>query len=255
MRADGKELLKRVPLLGALVTRIWRRFRAAPETSVPFRGSEPYWERRYASGGTSGPGSYGKLALFKAEIINRFVADHSVQSVIEFGCGDGNQLELAAYPNYLGVDVSETALARCRKRFREDRSKSFELAADYDGSKAELALSLDVIFHLVEDSVFEHYMARLFDAATRFVIIYSSNRDERVSDPAAMHVRHRRFTDWVGVNAAGWELMECIPNRHPDQGDYDRGSFSDFYLYRHATLGCSARMRNAAAPGDRPPAV
>src|ERR1700744_3995435 len=82
----------------------------------PLSGSSSsYWESRYASGGNSGVGSYAQFARFKADVLNTFVAEHKVQSVIEFGCGDGNQLKLAAYPKYLGLDVSETIVAKCRK--------------------------------------------------------------------------------------------------------------------------------------------
>ena len=226
-----KEFIKRVPIVGPLARRIYRRIQGDRRAPASFPGSERYWEQRYVSGGDSGPGSYGKFALFKAEILNGFVAEHQVRSVIEFGCGDGNQLELAAYPAYLGVDVSETAIARCRERFRGDPGKTFQLATDYDGRGAELALSLDVIFHLVEDSVFEQYMEALFQAASRFVIIYSSNRDEPSVDEA-MHVRHRRFTSWIDAHAPGWTLMAHVPNRYPNRGDYRTGSFSDFFIYR-----------------------
>jgi hypothetical protein len=232
MTAAGlKELIKRVPIVGPLARRIYRRLQGDRGAPPPFPGTDRYWERRYVSGGDSGPGSYGKFALFKAEILNGFVAEHEVRSVIEFGCGDGNQLELAVYPVYLGTDVSETAIARCRERFRADPTKTFQLAGDYDGHQAELALSLDVIFHLVEDGVFERYMETLFQAATRFVIIYSSNREES-TDQASMHVRHRRFTTWIDAHAPGWTLMAHVPNRYPEQGDYRTGSFSDFYIYR-----------------------
>jgi SAM-dependent methyltransferase len=240
MAAAGvKELIKRMPIIGPLVRRIYQRLRGDRGSPAPFLGSEPYWEQRYVSGGDSGPGSYGKFALFKAEILNAFVAEHDVQSVIEFGCGDGNQLELAAYPVYLGLDVSETAIARCRERFSADPTKTFELTRDYDGRRAELALSLDVIFHLVEDGVFERYMEALFQAATRFVIIYSSNYDESVNHEST-HVRHRRFTDWIDAHAPGWSPMAHVPNRYPNLGDYRTGSFSDFFIYRRSggpTLG------------------
>jgi hypothetical protein len=63
-----------------------------------FRGSARYWERNYAGGGTSGAGSYDALALGKAVFLNEFVRAHEIGSVIEFGCGDGNQLSLADYP-------------------------------------------------------------------------------------------------------------------------------------------------------------
>ena len=89
-----------------------------------FEGSQEYWERRYAGGGTSGAGSAGRLAAFKAQFLNDFVRAHDVTSVVEFGCGDGNQLALAAYPRYLGLDVSPASLAgvppTLRRRLHEE---------------------------------------------------------------------------------------------------------------------------------------
>ncbi|MDR2602882.1 MAG: class I SAM-dependent methyltransferase [Spirochaetaceae bacterium] len=79
--------------------------------------SADYWEGRYAQGGNSGAGSRDKLAAFKAGIINSFVAERSIKTVMEFGCGDGGQLLLADYPFYTGFDVSDTALEKCRKLF------------------------------------------------------------------------------------------------------------------------------------------
>lgn len=197
----------------------------------PFPGSRRYWDQRYASGGTSGAGSSGKLAEFKAEVLNAFVRDNRVHSVIEHGCGDGNQLRLAAYPSYLGFDVSADAVALCRRLFAGDCSKSFRLASEYRGERADLALSLDVVFHLVEDEVFEAYMKRLFASAERFVVVYSSDTDEW-AEAVAAHVRHRRFTRWVEENAREWTLRARIPNRYPFRSEDPQGSsFADFFVY------------------------
>jgi SAM-dependent methyltransferase len=81
-----------------------------------FPGVAPYWETRYAQGGTSGAGSAGRLAPFKAEVLNAFVEQHGVNTVFELGCGDGTQLTPARYPSYVGVDVSPTAVDLCRRR-------------------------------------------------------------------------------------------------------------------------------------------
>jgi SAM-dependent methyltransferase len=89
------------------------------------RGSRDYWESRYRLGMTSGAGSMGELARFKARVLNDFVREHSVESVIELGCGDGLQLALADYPRYVGVDVSRTAIELCRQRFAGDATKTF----------------------------------------------------------------------------------------------------------------------------------
>lgn len=207
--------------------RAFRTSKRAPS----FTHSQEYWEQRYASGGHSGAGSYKKFAQFKADTLNRFVSEHGIRTVIEFGCGDGNQLLLAQYPQYLGIDVSPTAIGLCRRLFEADNTKTFRLLADYSGESAELALSLDVIYHLVEDAVFADYMHTLFGAAQRYVIVYASNFDDP-EQQAGPHVRHRQFTDWVASHCPHWQLIQHIPNKYPYQGNYRKGSFADFYVFR-----------------------
>jgi len=196
--------------------------------------SSKYWEGRYAAGGNSGVGSYNRLAEFKAEILNDFVKKHSINSVIEFGCGDGNQLSLAQYPRYLGFDVSQTAINICKNKFSDDKTKEFRLLDAFSGEKAELTLSLDVIYHLIEDSIFENYMKILFGTSTKFVIIYASNK---TSSQWIQHVKHRKFTDWVETNKKNWKLLQFIPNKYPtqdDKGNDPSTSFADFYIFEIA---------------------
>ena len=200
-----------------------------------FTGSALYWERNYANGGTSGDGSYGTLAHAKADFLNAFVRAHGVQSVTEFGCGDGNQLSLAMYPRYAGMDVSPAAIDLCKSRFATDLAKSFFL---YDGARfvdraglfdADLALSLDVVYHLVEDSVFETYMSHVFAAGRTYVVVYATNSDMKGTAP---HVRHRHFTPWVEEKFPQWRLMQLI--RGPNSGV----GRADFFVYeRIATNG------------------
>jgi hypothetical protein len=64
---------------------LWKRF----SSKKKFQDSISYWEERYASGGTSGKGSYGELVEFKAKVLNEFVLKKQVKNIIEFGCGDG----------------------------------------------------------------------------------------------------------------------------------------------------------------------
>lgn len=198
---------------------------------VPFSGSAAYWEERYAVGGDSGVGSYGMFAEFKAEVLNEFVATHHLRTVIEFGCGDGNQLGLAEYPEYVGFDVSSKAISKCEEVFGADPHKSFRLMKDYNGEVANLVLSLDVIYHLVEDDIFENYMRVLFGASDRYVIIYSSDSNDSRRPTGPHHVRHRKFTTWVSENLYSWKLMRHLPNRYPYQGDYRQGSFAEFFIY------------------------
>jgi hypothetical protein len=225
-----KNFVKRIPLIGPLARQLYHLVNPPP----PFPGSTRYWETRYEAGDNSGAGSYALFAEFKAEVLNKFVADHSVESVIEFGCGDGNQLSYSQYPSYLGLDVSEVALAMCTRRFGSDTTKAFLPVEAYDGQRADLALSLDVIYHLVEESVFDEYMKALLVAARRYVIVYSSNHDDATGTDG-LHVRHRRFSSWMERHRPEWKLVAHVPNRYPYRGDASTGSFADFFVYSNAS--------------------
>jgi SAM-dependent methyltransferase len=198
--------------------------------------SADYWEARYRTGGTSGPGSAGRLARFKAGVINRFIAENGIRSVIDLGCGDASQLALLELPaDYVGVDVSPAALARAAARFPSRRFVGTEALRSLP--PADLTLSLDVLYHLVEDNVFAATMRTLFAWATRHVVIYASNLD--AAWPAA-HVRHRRFTDHVATAEPDWRLMAHLPNPYPyDPARPDDTSFADFFLYGRPDIACS----------------
>jgi SAM-dependent methyltransferase len=203
--------------------------------------SGEYWEARYRTGGTSGAGSYGRLAQFKADFVNNFVADNMVASVLDLGCGDGNLLSLLNLPAYTGVDISPTILARCADRF-DDRPNYAFLLPDHLNSTApaELSLSIDVIFHLTEDTVYERHMRDLFGHATRFVIVYASNYDNTWLDA---HVRHRRFSDCVANRWPEWQLLAHLPNRFPyDHAQPNVTSFADFFVYACKAEACVIRV-------------
>ena len=189
--------------------------------------SAAYWEGRYAFGGDSGVGSTGEYAEYKAEILNEFVTEHGVESVLEFGCGDGNQISLAEYPEYVGLEVSESAIESCSRRFTDDNTMSFFL---YDPQhfvnngalEADLVLSLEVLFHIVDRERFEKALNDIFEASRRYVIVFSSNHDD--PNPETVHVRHRNFTEYVEKAFPAFELIDTIENEYEER-------VSDFYIY------------------------
>lgn len=194
-----------------------------------YPGSQRYWERRYARGGHSGAGSSGRLAQYKADWLNQFVRTQGVRSVLELGCGDGQQLLLAEYPAYRGFDIAPSALERCQRLFAADPSKQFDHydPAHFDPAavQADLALSLEVIFHLTEDELYQAHLRDLFGSARRWVVIFSA--DEAGESPFP-HFRPRRFSADV---PPGWRLRERVPNPHRDI------SVSDFYLFEKISPG------------------
>lgn len=197
---------------------------------MTFNSSEKYWINRYKDGGNSGHGSYGELSRFKADILNDFVDQNNVNTIIEYGCGDGNQLKLAKYPHYIGFDISPDAITLCKKIFGNDSTKAFYLMNEYDGQNADLTLSLDVIYHLVEDDVFENYMRLLFDSSKKYVVLYSSNVN--ANSFSSPHVKHRKFTRWIEMKLPGWELIKHIPNTYADARKSKERSNADFFIYQ-----------------------
>ena len=193
--------------------------------------SRDYWENRYKKGGNSGAGSYNNLAAFKAKVINNFVTENNINTVLELGSGDCNQLSYANYKKYFGYDVSKTAIDICKKKFNYDKTKTFiYLNENYKiNQKADLSISLDVIYHLVEDNDFNLYMKNLFESSNRYVCIYSNNKEKKASG----HVRCRKFTAWIEKYVSDkWKLIKFIPNEFPpNPNNILYTSSSDFYFY------------------------
>ncbi len=221
-----KNIVRKIPIVNNIALNIYCKIKKIPRLS----NSATYWEERYKYGQNSGLGSYGKLAEFKAEVMNKFIEENDINTVIEFGCGDGNQLQYYKFKNYLGFDVSKTTVKACREKFASDKSKQFYHLSEFKDQKADLVISIDVIFHLLEDEVFDAHMTQLFASSNKYVIIYSSNVND-VSD-VKTHVRQWKFTDWVESNAKNFSLIEKIDNKYPyKEGDLNT-SFADFYIYK-----------------------
>jgi len=200
-----------------------------------------YWESRYRSGRTSGSGSYNRLAKFKSEFVNRFVSEKDVVDVLELGCGDGAQLALMQYPNYVGLDISKTIVEKCKTEFSNDSSKKFfhYNPDDFDCSrhKVDLSLSLDVIYHLSNDEVYRNYLNHLFAVSMRYVIIFSNSQNLYMKgvNEEAHYVRFRKFDEDIEKWFPDWNLIQLEPNFYPFNLSLpDDTSFADFYVYAHA---------------------
>jgi SAM-dependent methyltransferase len=235
MRSDAKQPDETRPATGGL----WGRIRALSpvgKRSRPQTGqfhSAEYWEDRYKTGGNSGLGSYGKLAAFKAEFINHFIRQHQVRRLLDFGCGDGNQAGFIEVENYLGFDISPSAVQRCRDRFQGDPRRRFLLydAASFRAEAAafqpDVAISMDVVFHLIEEAVFVNYMNDLFSATAPRVIIYSTNFDKSYPAP---HQVDRHFTAYLERQKPDWALLQTVVN--PYKGKEVQ---ADFFVYTRKT--------------------
>jgi hypothetical protein len=151
---------------------------------------------------------------------------------VEFGCGDGQQLALAAYPRYIGYDLSPTAVDICRRKFSADATKQFFVLDERRvGAEAELALSLDVVYGLLEDELYENYLLTIFSAATRFVVIYGNGCVRRY-DATHIHIRLRDFNADIAQRESRWILVNAARNPYYSEiGTDPARSWSNFYVY------------------------
>lgn len=223
-----------------------------------FFDTEGYWEKRYSEGGKSGSGSRGRLAQFKADFLSEFVDTLGVKSVIEFGCGDGYVAAMASFPKYLGLDISQSAIDTCNQRFAGDKTKKFDV---YDsesfpekGNKAELTLSLDVIFHLSNDSDYESHLRDLFKSAEKYVIIYSNSTsfDRAGFDSSQNYMKFRNFIkDCKQFDE--WSLVGTLSNLYPfSVRNPSNTSVSDFFIFNKGGQEAAVIQNLIEQPSENP---
>lgn len=191
-----------------------------------FHTSKFHWQRHYERGGDSGPGSYGQSATYKADLVNRIISERQIRSLIELGCGDGNQLASLEVERYIGLDISKIAIQRCFARHGHDATRSF-IWYDPDNFhdplhivSADCAMSLDVIFHLVEDDIFSRYVECLFNCGRRYVIIYALDQEE--TRPFHVSVKLRKYSDFIAKHFNNFRVVLHIPAKE---------EFGDLFLY------------------------
>ena len=194
--------------------------------------SKSYWNNRYKNGGNSGDGSYGYLKDYKLDIINNFIQDKNIDSIIDLGCGDGNQIDGLDINKYYGYDVSETIIKKCKELYKNKSNFKFFISNQENYIKSDLGISLDVIYHLVEDHIYKEYLNNLCEYSNKYIIIYSNNYNANTHDPLtnaqyANHVKPRNFTQYINDNFPKWKLDHIIKNKYFG----NNGVWSDFFIY------------------------
>jgi hypothetical protein len=186
-----------------------------------------YWEERYFNGGNSGNGSYGFLAEYKKDFINQFIIENNIKSLLEYGCGDCNQLSMIKCDDIIGVDVSKTVINICQNLL--PNSTFIDLTVqEFPKIKSDLLLSLDVIYHLIEDNIYEEYIKNIVNYGSDHLIIYSSNFEN--DSIYAKHVKPRNFTKNEKL-LKKYDLKKIIENKYKSE-DHTKGSFSDWYIFK-----------------------
>lgn len=131
-----------------------------------------YWENRYKRGGTSGRGSIGELGKWKWEVIEKFAKP--TDDLIDVGCGDLSFWTGRDFPGrYTGIDVSQTIIERNRKS--RPNLKFLCSSADelVDIGTAGIVFCLDVLFHIMDDQIYEKTLSNLTKYSSDWIFIYT----------------------------------------------------------------------------------
>jgi len=181
------------------------------------------WESRYNNGGNSGNGTYNELYIFKRDIINDIINKYNIKNIIDFGCGDGNQIKEFNINKYVGIDIALSAINICKMKYKDDNTKSFFTYNEINNIKSQydLSISLDVLYHILEEDLFIDYLKKIFNFSSKYILIYSSNYDDHTEG----HMHTRKFTNYVEKLFPNWVLNIKIKQIYPKK------SSADFYLY------------------------
>ena len=127
--------------------------------------------------GTSGAGSYGEVGDFKADIIKNLIDKYDIKSTLEYGCGDGNQIGLIDYDNYIGFDVAEYAVKICESKFKDDPRKKFSVydprTFNFTKYNADMVVCLDVLYHITDDNDFNATLDAIFFTSNKLVVLFT----------------------------------------------------------------------------------
>lgn len=199
-----------------------------------------YWQQHYESGGTSGRGSQGEFAEWKADVVNQVVRHCDVTTVLDVGCGDGQQAALIDVPRYLGIDVSQAAVQIAQSRNRHDRSKRFDLwheGEPFPAGMYDMVMSLEVLMHILEERMFTETLSGIF-ASAREVVVLQVPLVPMVNYGPGMHDKHRAILPYLAEHLGPFSLTQIV--MHPSASPRERARAgigemaSDFLVFRRA---------------------
>lgn len=151
-----------------------------------------YWDQRYETC-HSGIGSYGQWADFKLQRIKEI---SEVSSILDVGFGDLNMgvkiAQLFPRASYLGLDISETALQRAMVSKLVPRFHFKLIENSVFSHPSDLALCLDVLFHITQDEEYENMLKSLKRSWTKFLFL-TVYKNECVNLPKRPHIKIREF--------------------------------------------------------------
>jgi hypothetical protein len=127
-----------------------------------------YWNRRYATGGTSGRGSNA----WKWEAIKRALGNINMP-IIDVGCGDMSFWGTEKLPTgYIGIDGSDVITKANIARYPKS---DFICAPSGEPLKisAPVVFCFEMLYHIMDDEEYRNTIYNLCDYSSDYLLIYT----------------------------------------------------------------------------------
>ena len=152
---------------------------------------------------------YGPVHRHTLEGLVRTVSSLDVRTVVDVGCGSGENLAaLAALGKYelTGLDVSEAALALSKQRVPSARLMQADIQTESLPERFDLVMSVQVVEHLLDDTSALKNMAAL---AGKYLFVSTMQGRMRRSELAIGHVRNYSAGELRGkLESVGLEVLQ-----------------------------------------------
>lgn len=186
--------------------------------------------------------AFGPVHRHALEQLVSTVAELGVRSVLDVGCGSGQNLRaLAAVGPYqlAGIDVSEKALEKARAAVPAAEFHCLDVQSEKLAARFDLVMSLQVVEHVPDDVALLRNMRLM---SNRYVLVATMQGKMRPSEAGIGHLRNYTSNELAAklqsaglkpIRVAGWGFpfysplyrtaAEWLPGGPPD-GPMGRGS-------------------------------
>ena len=156
----------------------------------------------------------GPVHRHMRRILQRILADLDYRSVVDVGCGAGDNVELLcegrAVDRFVGLDVSAEAIGRARER-APGEYRQLDVEQDRLDERFDLVFSSLVLEHLLDDSRALENMRVMAGGHLLVTTIAGDFERHRAWEDQMGHVRNYRRGELEGkLRAAGFEPQRTI---------------------------------------------
>jgi 2-polyprenyl-3-methyl-5-hydroxy-6-metoxy-1,4-benzoquinol methylase len=197
----------------------------------PFNAAE-YWENRHRKYRDS-LRSVGHVNLSEADsqadydvkinhvvaALERALGSLGGKEILDAGCGIGLLTKeiVVRGANVLGIDHSETAVARARAYAPQARFECLSLDQMPNDPIFDAAVSMDVLFHVVDDALWEAAVLRMIAAIKPGGFLLIQESFDMPSEAHFPHLRWRNLEDYrrvLAATSARISAVEAYPIPH-----------------------------------------